>query len=255
MASMSDFAFYSTSAPPLPRALALLLAVLLAACGGGERSASSPQALDASAETTSTSGRASGQAAGASARPAPGDTASAAASTSELHVNRTETFYTVTGRTEQALLRDLVQHGPRSDGARHFGRTSWTARWEIVYEQASRPAREAPCRIRRADVYLDVEVTMPRWNAPSNAPAALRRDWSSFLDALAFHEREHQESIISAGRRVARALEDLTATSCSALEEKADTQARSIIEEARRYNRRFDERTRHGRTQGARWPQ
>jgi len=252
---MSDFAFYSTSALPLPRALALLLAVLLAACGGGERSASSPQALDASAETTSASGRASGQAAGASARPAPGDTASAAASTSELHVNRTETFYTVTGRTEQALLRDLVQHGPRSDGA---GRTAGTARWEVVYEQPRRgdhPVRDAPCRMRHADVYLDVEVTLPRWTDSERAPAALRRKWSSFRDALAFHEREHQESIISAGRRVARALEDLTAASCSALEEKADTQARSIIEEARRYNRRFDERTRHGRTQGARWPQ
>ena len=197
-------------------------------------------------------GCASGQAAGASVPAASGDEDS---SPSELHVNRTETFYDVTGRSWEALLEDLTQRGPRIGTKRHFGRTAWTARWEIAYARPAAGSPQAmPCRMQHADVYMDVEVTLPRWDAPGDAPASLRRDWKSFVEALAFHEREHQESIISAGRRVVRALETLKASSCSALQKKANAKARPIIEEARDYNRRYDERTDHGRTQGARWP-
>jgi predicted secreted Zn-dependent protease len=247
----------------LVTSVVFFLVFLVSACGRSGDGSPAPARGD-STRTASASGRASGRAAGASARSASADTAAASSSAetggaSKLHVDRTETFYDVTGRTERAILRDLARRGPHGDGGeRHFGRTAWTARWEVVYEQprsGDQPVRDAPCRMRRADVYLDVEVTLPRWTDSERAPAALRRKWSSFRDALAFHEREHQESIISAGRRVKRALSDLTASSCSALEEKAGARARSIIEEARRYNRRFDERTRHGRTQGAQWPQ
>jgi predicted secreted Zn-dependent protease len=227
------------------RAATLLgMALLLAACGPTDRAP----------RRASAGGPASGQAAGSSpASPSDTSATSAAAPSSELHVDRTERFYDVTGRTEQALLRDLTQRGPRVGAARRFGRTAWTARWEIAY--ARPPAgSDAPCRMRRADVYLDVVVTLPRWDAPDEAPAALQRDWASFTDALASHEREHRESIVSAGRRMVRALEKLQAPSCTALKEKAGAKARAIIEEARAYNRRFDERTDHGRTQGARWP-
>lgn len=199
----------------------------------------------------------SGQAAGAPVRSSAEDT-TLPARPSKLHVNRTETFYDVTGRDPRALLLDLQRRGPRIGKRRHFGRTRWTARWEIEY---ARPVRsdgtEAPgraCHMRRADVHLDVEVTLPRWNAPPAAPAALQHSWSSFIDALAFHEREHQESIVSAGRRATRALERMQAPTCAALKEKANARARQIIEESRAYNRHYDERTGHGRTQGARWP-
>lgn len=233
----------------LPRSHApVLIALLLAACG--------PAETDRAPRRTAPGGSASGQAAGAPSTTAPADTSSSARTTapsSELHVNRTETFYDVTGRSERALLRDLTRRGPRVGAERRFGRTAWTARWEIAYHEPA-PGSDAPCRMRRADVYLDVQVTLPRWNAPAEAPAALRRNWSSFTDALAFHEREHRESIVSAGRRVVRALEGLKAPSCAALEEQAHTEAQAIVEEARAYNRRFDERTDHGRTQGARWP-
>ena len=229
--------------------IALPALLLLAACGG---SGSGP----GPAVTDSASASASGRAAGT---PAPAGDAAAAPATpvpaSELHVNRTETFYDVTGRTARALLHDLTRRGPRIGSRRHFGRTAWTARWHIKYEApAGGASREAPCRMRRADVFLNVDVTLPRWEAPSDASPSLRRDWNSFTDALAFHEREHEESIISAGRRVVRALDGLEAPSCPALEKKAEAEARAIIERARDYNRRYDERTGHGETQGARWP-
>jgi predicted secreted Zn-dependent protease len=236
------------SAPALRWAAGLAVALLLAACGETDRSP----------HRAASGGSASGQAAGAPSATTADDTSSptgseAGAPSSKVHVNRTETFYDVTGRSEQALLRDLTRHGPRVGAERRFGRTAWTARWEIAYRTPP-PGSNAPCRMRRADVHLDVEVTLPRWNAPDDAPAALRRDWASFTDALAFHEREHRESIVNAGRRLVRALEGLEAPTCTALEEKAGAEARTIIKEARAYNRRYDERTDHGRTQGARWP-
>ena len=236
---------------PLLPAWLLLVCLLLAAC---EDDAPAPVRRVPLDTTAVVSGRASGQAAGASASLAPTGTTRALPS-SELHLDRTEAFYTVTGSSTRALLDDLVRHGPRIGSERHFGRTSWTARWNFTYEEPAGGATPAhPCRMHRVDVYMDVEVTLPRWEVPSSASPTLQRNWQSFADALAFHEREHQESTISAGRRVVRALEDLQAPSCAALKEKANTTARTIIEEARAYNRRYDERTGHGRTQGARWP-
>ena len=233
---------------------AAFLSVLLVLSACGKTDAPPSDSLSSSGTTApSATGHASGQAAGAS--PAPEETTLPPARPSELHVNRTETFYDVTGRTARALLEDLTQRGPRIGSERHFGRTSWTARWNITYEEPTASSSPpAPCRMRRTDVYVDVEVTLPRWESPSDTPEALRREWKSFSEALAFHEREHQESIISAGRRVLEALKHLEAPSCAALKEKANTKARSIIEKARQYNRRYDERTHHGRTQGARWP-
>lgn len=233
----------------LPPAALLLVALLLAACGN--ETAPAPQGrVAASANGPAREATAPTDQSGSGEK---GRARSGQRPSSELHVNRTETFYDVTGRSARALLHDLTRRGPRVDDGRAFGRTSWTARWEVTY---ARPTGEsnAPCRMRHADVHMEVEVTLPRWNAPDGAPEALRHDWNNFIDALALHEREHRESIVSAGRRVVRALEELEAPSCPALKDKAGATARPILEEARAYNRRYDERTGHGRTQGARWP-
>lgn len=238
---------------------AVLLALLaLAACrdAGNSPAPAAPDSASASA---------SGQAAGAPAKPLPtkrtpaehpSADASMPARPSELHVDRTKMFYSVTGRSARGLLRDLVQRGPRVDSTPHFGRTSWTARWEGEYEQPLKADgnRAGPCQMSRTDVYLEVEITLPRWNTPSDVSATLQRDWNAFIDALAFHEREHRESIISAGRRLMRVLDRMQAPSCAALKDKAHRRAHEIIENARDYNRRYDERTDHGRTQNAVWP-
>ena len=242
-----SFPFFS----PLKRAaapVALFTVLLVGGCG-------SPPATPAPGSANTAAASASGQAAGARAAPLASSPPFRPARSSEVHVDHTETFYDVTGHSAHTLLRDLTRRGPRIGSRRHFGRTSWTAHWRIEYQEpAGGRADSAPCRIRRTDVHLDVEVTLPRWDAPARAPTPLRRDWKSFIDALAFHEREHKESIISAGHRVMRTLDSLQAPSCPALKKKAETRARTIIERARRYNRRYDKRTDHGKTQGARWP-
>lgn len=112
----------------------------------------------------------------------------------------------------------------------------------------------SPCRMRSADVRATIVVSMPRWKVPPDAPPELVEAWNRMLRALSVHEAGHVEHAVVAEREIRRELMALTAPSCSVMELRSRQVAQRLLEEHRMRDRRYDERTRHGRTQGAVWP-
>jgi predicted secreted Zn-dependent protease len=158
---------------------------------------------------------------------------------SKLHVNGSKAYYAVTGTSARALWRDIQRRAPRDDAELAVGLTSTSTRLEKTYERSP----GGPCRMQRVDVYVDTEVTLPRWDVPSGAPAGLRRRWRDFADAVARHERTHERIGVRAGRRLRRSLDGMQAPSCDALRRKARQRANEILQQAEAQNRRFDERS------------
>ena len=156
----------------------------------------------------------------------------------ELHVDTTKTFYHVGGSSRQDLWKEIKRKAPVHESRVAVGLTSWHVRWKIDQERSS----DGTCQIGRAQIRVEVEIILPRWESPSGAPAALRRQWKSYYSALVRHERRHQTLVIGAGKRPRRAFQGLQASSCAALKQKTNRNGRQIVKRTKARNEHFDRR-------------
>jgi predicted secreted Zn-dependent protease len=158
-------------------------------------------------------------------------------------------FYDVVGDSPGALWRSMRESGPPpADGFPALGRTDWNVTWRASWDGAG------ICQVRNADVRLQTTITLPRWNPPATAPAALVAQWDAFLRALSVHEAGHAEIGSEAARVVRRELERVTAPDCASMNSRTQEAVGRVLEDFRAGNRSYDAQTRHGVTQGAVWP-
>lgn len=158
-------------------------------------------------------------------------------------------FYDVAGDSPGALWLSMRESGPPpAEGISALGRTDWNVTWRARWDGAD------ICRVRNTDVRLQTTITLPRWNPAGTAPAALVAQWDAFLRALSIHEAGHAELGSEAARSVRRELERVTAPTCASMNSRAQEAVDRVLQEFRARNRLYDERTRHGATQGAVWP-
>jgi len=156
----------------------------------------------------------------------------------ELRIDTTKTFYHVGGSSRKDFWKEIKRKAPVHESRVAVGLTSWHVRWKIDQERSS----DGTCQIGRAEIRVEVEIILPRWESPSGAPAALRRRWKSYYSALVRHERRHQALVIGAGKRLQRALRGLQASSCAALKQKTNRNGRQIVKRTEARNERFDRR-------------
>lgn len=162
---------------------------------------------------------------------------------------RVET-YDVSGESADELRRDLNRRGPLSRGQRYDARTDWHVRWWFDFERS-----DEGCRAVRPRVDLDVRITMPRWRQPAGASSELVERWQRYLVDLREHEDGHAAVGQSAADEIREALGGLEAAdSCPEAERLANRVGHDVIERHNRKDERYDEETRHGATQGARFP-
>ena len=176
---------------------------------------------------------------------------------SKLHVRRTQSRYDVSGTTAAEIARSIHESGPIIDGKPYGGKTEWEGQWQIEYsrpvDEEGRAVQEGRCRISRVDVFIDLDVTLPRWESRGEAPRRLREKWDSFIEALRVHEYWHQQSILEGGEKIRNKLDGMAAGDCKSLKTRAEARAAEVIESVRKKNEQYDRETRHGATQGARW--
>lgn len=168
---------------------------------------------------------------------------------SGLEVRTEREYYDVEGTTAEEVLASMRQGARELEGDAAF---AWTAAdTEYQYRYAADRA-EGRCRMSQVDVLVRVTVTLPRWT-PRRASWALRNQWNDYLRALERHEDGHVRLARRGGERILRSLEGLRAPSCEALGERAKAEAERILGRIDEEQRRYDEETRHGQTQGVIW--
>lgn len=158
-------------------------------------------------------------------------------------------FYDVGGDTPGRVWASMREGSANTLGTtRTFGRTEWEVTWRARWEGPGM------CRVRSAEVQLTTRITLPRWVPPSDAPAELAALWNAFIRALSLHEARHADNAAAAARALRRELEAASAPSCGMMDGRTRTAASQVLEEYRERDRAYDERTRHGTTEGAVWP-
>lgn len=178
---------------------------------------------------------------------APVPTASGAPSVQERITHRT---YAVTGRTADAVLRSLMDQGPRDGDDIFFGLTQTD--FDVHYDP--RPI-SGGCLIEDTRVSIDVVITLPEWLPATEVDTGLQVKWGQFRRALAAHEQRHREIAIDGAEAAYDAIAGLYRASCDAAVSEARARLDRVGVEVVAAHQRFDEETQHGKTTGAYWPQ
>lgn len=127
------------------------------------------------------------------------------------------------------------------------GYTRWTLNWSY----AGSTMRARGCTPTGVSVNLELAVRYPAWVDSARASPAMLEEWRRYLAALKEHEANHAAIAIKGANRLARELRNLVAPGCGLLQLEARRRATEIMSAIREENQLYDERTRHGATEGA----
>lgn len=160
-----------------------------------------------------------------------------------------ERDYRVSGTTRAEIAGSLAANAVTGAGGRFQGVHSWHMTWSFRYAP-----RDGVCRVTHVEVRLRSETIVPRWVDRDRADSALVREWDTYIARLRGHENAHRAIAYRGARAVQRALKRVTAPGCGTLSARGNAAARQVLERYAARNQVYDEKTGHGRTEGAAWP-
>jgi predicted secreted Zn-dependent protease len=151
--------------------------------------------------------------------------------------NITFQYYDVSGRDPRAIRASMNAERPTDphDGKPDDAVTVWTYHWSY---------RDGPegCE---GKVRFTARVILPRLRGRVSAVVAAR--WRAFMARLRIHEGGHARIAYARMGEIKDAFRDV---SCTA----ADRRVTAILDEIRRNNAEYDDKTDHGMRQGAVFP-
>jgi len=164
--------------------------------------------------------------------------------------------YDILGRNAGELRKAMDAKGLWNDAKtkRYDARTNWRVGWSGL-DFDRQLAAKGIWRLQKWEVKATATVILPRWvNAADGLPFERRR-WKVYLVRLNLHEGGH----VKLAEQTAEALDEAFGKlgiypSKKALEAAVKKRADKILQEHVARHVDYDRRTRHGKTQGARFP-
>jgi predicted secreted Zn-dependent protease len=162
-------------------------------------------------------------------------------------VIRKTNYYAMTGSSIRHIQESLRQTRPWKDKSAHDGSTEWRIQWRANFS-----AEDGACHCSSFDTTTTITITLPRWVAPTNTPVSVRAAWQQYLTALTQHEAGHADFALAAAAEMHERIKAIGSDAdCAALRSKVQSECQGIIDSHRAREKEYDERTRHGATQGA----
>jgi predicted secreted Zn-dependent protease len=163
-------------------------------------------------------------------------------------VSESRVYYRINGGTVRELDQQMRQLGPLDrTGAHYDGYTQWHISWKYHSVQ-----KDGVCKLDSARVTVTIQTTLPQWDPPRFSRPGLDSSWREFEAALATHENGHKAIALQAAEAILATLEALAPQdSCEALDALVSSEGNRLLAEARLNETEYDQRTRHGATQGA----
>lgn len=161
-------------------------------------------------------------------------------------------FYQITGNTEKVLRQQMSALGPPDEetGKIFDARTDWAIKWHFYYDKSNNE-----CKIDRVDVSLSITYIYPEWNPPADAAPALVTKWNTYMENLVVHEEGHSSLADDGAQLIYQTILDMPpATTCDALGEATNAAAQEKFDDIKQRQKAYDDKTGHGKTQGAVFP-
>lgn len=154
--------------------------------------------------------------------------------------------YVVSPQPDETLRQALHAATPITvDGRRFHGYTRWNVRWNYRWWREG----SGRCAITQVTTRLRTEVQLPELQGATPAQQAA---FDRYLQALSQHEQGHVQIGRDAAQAIDQGIAQLPAASdCTTLERDANALGHRLLKEHTERDKQYDERTRHGATQGA----
>ena len=160
-------------------------------------------------------------------------------------------------REKAAAPADVVDKEARNETAeearrrrRNDGFTSWSVKWTFEYKDDA-----VGCAIARVSATVEATIAMPQLKADASTPAALVRAFADYSEKLLQHEKLHVRNAIDIARRIENVIRaTVPERTCNLLGRFANSLGDRLLKEAVEKDRDYDDRTDHGRKDGARFP-
>ena len=159
----------------------------------------------------------------------------------------TTNYYAVTGATLVAIRQSLRQSRPWKARSTLDGLTEWRIDWRFNVTPSDRG-----CRCSSFTTQTTITTTLPLWRAPTNVADGVKAAWDRYAAALGQHEASHAGyallAVAELHKRVKRIEQD---QDCIIMKKRINDAGQEVVAEYRRLDRDYDQRTRHGATEGA----
>lgn len=154
-------------------------------------------------------------------------------------------FYTIKGNSYHELIEAIKENRPNGFHAS----TRWRVNWRYQYHK-----KEEWCELENIKVTLSNTIHFPLWLAPKHVKAKLYHEWTRYTGALLLHELGHARIAELAYKKIKESLQFETEQStCAELGKIANENAHDIVAKFKKIQKRYDQKTDHGKTQGARF--
>jgi len=135
---------------------------------------------------------------------------------SGVHVDSAEDYYVLSERTLRnviARLNETHLQGPDRPPSQGLTRYDIRPEWNAV-------AQGGKCRVRDAEIYVHITVTLPQWPAVDDRPDDEQAGWRTIDDAIREHEYGHRDLILAASGELVDEIRGLDASDCAALRQE-----------------------------------
>ena len=166
---------------------------------------------------------------------------------SDVRVKDDTTRPIITGSTVAEIARQLGLDRGASDSD-YIGATAAQVRWQFGQRRVG-----DTCAITDVLVTLEIQTRLPEWQH-THATTELVQQWNAFLRATERHENGHRNIALHTAAAIGRSLEGEHGLTCGELAELANASANAQWELGNQHQLTYDAATRHGETQGSRWP-
>lgn len=172
----------------------------------------------------------------------------ASAETSKPKVTFQISYYPVFGRTIADIRNSIGQNTPSKDGDVFYaGVTVWDL--NSTFDMVGSPAG---CSLTNSQVYLNTTIHLPQLTDPGQVSEGVREEWARFSNALKTHEMMHAKNAYRAASTLLSKINNLTTSvQCDRARIIIQDGTDALIKRITEFDRDLDNKTEHGRTQGA----
>ena len=165
----------------------------------------------------------------------------------QTSVEWTTNYYNVSGTTVAEIHQSLRQNRPWRDNSGHHALTSWRVTWNFYVGNSDRG-----CRMTSFSTRSTINITLPRWIAPTNAPQEVLQAWQRYITALGQHEAGHAQFALAAAAEMHKRVKEIPeGGDCNGLRANINGLGQGILADYKNREKEYDRRTNHGITQGA----
>lgn len=160
-------------------------------------------------------------------------------------------YYEIKGNNERELRNQMCRNGCTfNDGKIYDSLTTWRVKLDYGYDRATNA-----CAADSVKANVVINFRFPKWMRTEDAPPELVAKWDNYMKNLVIHENEHRDMAVEAATELSKAVSALPpASSCAELDREVRALSLERMEKLNDDEKRLDETTSHGKTEGAIFP-